>query len=62
MTTSVGTVSTSKTLKGTDVNTTTPTPTVTVSNLLLISDSQNIALVKGTKINVTALAVDKDNI
>lgn len=61
VTTTVGTVSTSKTLKGTDVNTTTPTPTVTVSNLLLISDSQNIALVKGTKINVTALAVDKDN-
>lgn len=61
VTTTVGTVSTSKTLKGTDVNTTTPTPTVTVSNLLLISDSQNIALVKGTKVNVTALAVDKDN-
>nr|WP_309592603.1 Ig-like domain-containing protein [Moraxella osloensis] len=61
VTTTVGKVSTSKTLKGTDVNTTTPTPTVTVSNLLLISDSQNIALVKGTKINVTALAVDKDN-
>ena len=61
VTTTVGTVSTSKTLKGTDVNTTTPTPTVTVSNLLLISDSQNITLVKGTKINVTALAVDKDN-
>ncbi|RVU83212.1 hypothetical protein EOL70_18085 [Leucothrix sargassi] len=61
VTTTVGTVSTSKTLKGTDVNTTTPTPTVTVSNLLLITDSQNIALVKGTKINVTALAVDKDN-
>ena len=61
VTTTVGTVSTSKTLKGTDVNTTTPTPTVTVINLLLISDSQNITLVKGTKINVTALAVDKDN-
>lgn len=61
VTTTVGKVSTSKTLKGTDVNTTTPTPTVTVSNLLLISDSQNITLVKGTKINVTALAVDKDN-
>ena len=61
VTTTVGKVSTSKTLKGTDVNITTPTPTVTVSNLLLISDSQNIALVKGTKINVTALAVDKDN-
>ncbi len=61
VTTTVGTVSTSKTLKGTDVNTTTPTPTVTVSNLLLISDSQNITLVKGTKVNVTALAVDKDN-
>ncbi|BFM99842.1 hypothetical protein MOXK02_14010 [Moraxella sp. K02] len=61
VTTTVGTVSTSKTLKGTDVNTTTPTPTVTVSNLLLITDSQNIALVKGTKVNVTALAVDKDN-
>ena len=61
VTTTVGKVSTSKTLKGTDVNTTTPTPTVTVSNLLLISDSQNIALVKGTKVNVTALAVDKDN-
>ena len=61
VTTTVGKVSTSKTLKGTDVNTTTPTPTVNVSNLLLISDSQNIALVKGTKINVTALAVDKDN-
>lgn len=61
VTTTVGTVSTSKTLKGTDINTTTPTPTVTVSNLLLISDSQNIALVKGTKVNVTALAVDKDN-
>ena len=59
VTTTVGKVSTSKTLKGTDVNIT--TPTVTVSNLLLISDSQNIALVKGTKINVTALAVDKDN-
>ena len=61
VTTTVGKVSTSKTLKGTDVNTTTPTPTVTVSNLLLISDSQNITLVKGTKVNVTALAVDKDN-
>ena len=61
VTTTVGTVSTSKTLKGTDVNTTTPTPTITVSNLLLISDSQNITLVKGTKVNVTALAVDKDN-
>ncbi|WP_313421624.1 hypothetical protein [Moraxella sp. CTOTU49803] len=61
VTTTVGKVSTSKTLKGTDVSTTTPTPTVTVTNLLLISDSQNITLVKGTKINVTALAVDKDN-
>ena len=61
VTTTVGTVTSSKILKGTDVKTTAQTPAINVSNLLLISDSQTIALVKGTKIYVTALAVDKDN-
>ena len=56
----IGNLTTSKTLKGTD-NATVTTPSDNVKDILLISDSQNIALEKGSKIELTAIALDGDN-
>ena len=56
VTTTVGTVSTSKTLKGTDVNATNPTPTVTVSTVNLTGS--NIPLTIGSQVKVVATVLD----
>lgn len=56
VTTTVGTVSTSKILKGTDVNATNPTPTVTVSTVNLTGS--NIPLIIGSQVKVVATVLD----
>lgn len=61
ITSTVGKQSDTKTLKGTDTKVTTPPVLTAVKDLLLVSDAQSIKLLKGTKIKVTSLAVDKNN-
>ena len=58
----VGGVTATKTLKGSDAKpSTTTTNNVTTNDLVLISSASTIPMAVGNKVNVTAVALDKDN-